>query len=246
MWRAEHLPFGGLVNDEPSVNDIVNNLRFPGQYFEAETELYQNFFRDYDSHSGRFAEPDPWGLFSGVNPYAYASANPQGRVDPTGRADCVYYRGGHSGSCTSNDGSETYQLGPEGVFSGHAPCTNSTGPANSLSNPCSWNNRYSASILGSPIPLGDYRMNLDDRPEHQDGRWWRLEPVRHVWGGWYRLGLNRGGFAWHLGRRSAGCVTTDLDALGVEPVRTYLKIHDLLLREAGSNVLHVKDWAWDR
>ena len=90
MWRAEHLPFGGLVNDEPSVNDIVNNLRFPGQYFEAETGLHQNWFRSYQPSIGRFHEPDPLGLAAGASLFGYAAGNPISVIDPTGLVCEVY------------------------------------------------------------------------------------------------------------------------------------------------------------
>jgi RHS repeat-associated protein len=34
---------------------------FPGQYFDQETGLHQNYFRDYDPKMGRYIEPDPIG-----------------------------------------------------------------------------------------------------------------------------------------------------------------------------------------
>lgn len=34
----------------------------PGQYFDAETGLVYNYFRDYDSATGRYVESDPLGL----------------------------------------------------------------------------------------------------------------------------------------------------------------------------------------
>jgi RHS repeat-associated protein len=42
-------------------------LRFPGQYFDKETNLHYNYFRDcYDPATGRFCQPDPAGtLFLG-------------------------------------------------------------------------------------------------------------------------------------------------------------------------------------
>ncbi|MGH9870538.1 MAG: DUF6531 domain-containing protein [Candidatus Polarisedimenticolia bacterium] len=87
VWRAEHLPFGG-VQSLP-VSTVTNNLRFLGQYFDQETGLHQNWFRDYDSSLGRYREPDPVGLRAGstegiVGLYSYANLSPVVLSDPMG------------------------------------------------------------------------------------------------------------------------------------------------------------------
>jgi RHS repeat-associated protein len=56
----------------------------PGQYFDAETGLHQNWHRDYDPSIGRYLQPDPLGLEAGLNQYLYANANPLTYFDPTG------------------------------------------------------------------------------------------------------------------------------------------------------------------
>jgi len=60
------------------------NLRFPGQYFDAESGLHYNYFRDYDPAVGRYVESDPIGLEGGVNTYGYAMQNPLRNVDSKG------------------------------------------------------------------------------------------------------------------------------------------------------------------
>jgi RHS repeat-associated protein len=67
-----------------SGRSFVYNLRFPGQYYDAETGLNYNMRRDYDSTVGRYIESDPIGLRGGVNTYAYAGDSPTGRIDPNG------------------------------------------------------------------------------------------------------------------------------------------------------------------
>src|SRR6266852_9452800 len=79
VWRWDQgEPFGNDVpNNNPSGAGAFDfNLRFPGQYFDRETNLAYNYFRDYDSALGRYIESDPVGLGGGINTYIYVSADP--------------------------------------------------------------------------------------------------------------------------------------------------------------------------
>ena len=72
VWEAEYEPFGkATVNEDPDGDGklVTNNLRFPGQYYDAETGLHYNYHRDYDPVTGRYLQPDPIGLLGGLNPY---------------------------------------------------------------------------------------------------------------------------------------------------------------------------------
>jgi len=87
VWKWEQQePFGSTPpNDNPSgLGSFDFPLRFPGQYFDRETNLAYNYFRDYDPSQGRYVESDPIGLWGGFNTYAYASLSPIRQSDATG------------------------------------------------------------------------------------------------------------------------------------------------------------------
>lgn len=70
-------------------------LRFPGQYADAETGLFENWNRFYDPATGRYTAPDPLnegehGIPLAVNSYAYAASNPLAAADATGRIVANY------------------------------------------------------------------------------------------------------------------------------------------------------------
>lgn len=71
-WSWTSDPFG---NGQPT-GSVMYNLRFPGQYYDAETGHSYNYFRDYDSATGRYMESDPVGIAGGLNTYLYALASP--------------------------------------------------------------------------------------------------------------------------------------------------------------------------
>ena len=69
IWRWEGEAFGGTEATELST--VAVNLRFPGQYFDDETNLHYNHFRYYDPTIGRYVTSDPIGLLGGYNSYIY-------------------------------------------------------------------------------------------------------------------------------------------------------------------------------
>jgi RHS repeat-associated protein len=81
VWRAMNFPFTRSVATN---NAVPLNLGFPGQYFDAELNLWNNGHRDYFDWVGRYLESDPLDLAGGINTYAYATGNPISNVDRLG------------------------------------------------------------------------------------------------------------------------------------------------------------------
>lgn len=90
VWAAN---FSASGEASVTIETISNNLRFPGQYFDSETGLHHNYFRDYDPLLARYIEGDPIGIKGGLNLYRYGNANPLIFSDPTGEfaIPLVYY-----------------------------------------------------------------------------------------------------------------------------------------------------------
>jgi RHS repeat-associated protein len=79
-------PFGGVHTS----TGALPTARFPGQWFQSESGLHQNWMRDYDPTTGRYLQADPLGLVDGASVYGYGGQSPMMNIDPEGEEKRPY------------------------------------------------------------------------------------------------------------------------------------------------------------
>ena len=92
LWTWETKPFGESQPNEDVDGDSTNlsyNLRFPGQYFDIETNKYYNFNRDYNPMTGCYMQSDPKGMCGGINTFIYVDSKPLNNQDSKGQLTCT-------------------------------------------------------------------------------------------------------------------------------------------------------------
>ncbi|GFM77208.1 sugar-binding protein [Pseudomonas cichorii] len=87
LWRWNSDAYGVGAPEEDVDGDgkaTIVALRFPGQIYDAQTQLNYNYYRDYNPDTGRYVQSDPIGLEGGLNTYGYVLGNPLSYSDPSG------------------------------------------------------------------------------------------------------------------------------------------------------------------
>ena len=120
VWAAHYSPTGEATI---FVNQIVFNLRQPGQYFDQETGWHDNYLRTYDPKAGHYLEPDPMGPTYANDPFGYVRQQPRHFIDPLGLL--LFAFDGTTNSIASNtnvwkfyqlyNGPKFYKEGPGGI-----------------------------------------------------------------------------------------------------------------------------------
>jgi RHS repeat-associated protein len=115
QWHGDAFGNGTPAQNPQGLGTFAYNLRFPGQYYDSESGLHYNYFRDYDPQTSRYIEPDPLlGLTRWVSddavllvpalvrwpkwlaPYVYVTNNPLSEQDSFGMGPlsiikCLWY-----------------------------------------------------------------------------------------------------------------------------------------------------------
>lgn len=157
VWPYQRNAWGEQL---PTSNGYTYNLRFPGQYFDAEGQFFNNINRDYDVFSGRYLQSDPIGLDGGLSTYIYASDSPLIFIDPDGRL-CIYSQSTGALRCTDDRTGAVYLI-----------CNGYAGTGAGRDNP-DMDDRQNV----GPLPRGDYTVGPPIDHPHAGPGTRRLTPA---------------------------------------------------------------------
>lgn len=151
-WDLQNTAFGDHL-PVVSENGYELNMRYPGQFYDKESGLHHNYFRDYEPRTGRYIESDPIGLVGGPSTYAYVEANPTSAFDPFGLCSCGLP---NSSAFMSNypdyntyTGGDVWRL-----IGGTLEASYGANSSGGVQNSCAARVSYGLNASGKPIPPG--------------------------------------------------------------------------------------------
>jgi RHS repeat-associated protein len=145
VWRwdtAEAFGATGVNQNPNGLGTFGFDQRFPGQVFDQETGLNQNWNREYNARWGRYVQSDPIGLAGGINTFAYVGGDPLSYSDPRGLK--IWQRGRSWTDVPSGLGWSRYPVSPNGSQS--ESCDDSQSPLPSPSG-------STVPVLGDPTQI---------------------------------------------------------------------------------------------
>jgi RHS repeat-associated protein len=84
VLQATYDATASVMRFKGTTPSVTMTLRFPGQYFDSESNLSYNYLRSYRAAQGRYDQADPLGLGGGWSKFGYVGANPLKFTDPRG------------------------------------------------------------------------------------------------------------------------------------------------------------------
>jgi RHS repeat-associated protein len=168
----------------PTSSGYTYNLRFPGQYYDAETGINYNVNRDYDSTTGRYVESDPLGLKGGWSTYAYVGNGPLKSGDPLGLLSYIARNGNNITFnipiAFSGGNQDQYDMMARGIsshwtgrFGKYCVTTNVIDGSNLHG----FDTNYVKVLPGNGMDTADQTGGLSQTIDHRFGSWYG-EPTR--------------------------------------------------------------------
>jgi len=196
VWQWDGEAFGNTppTAETTGAGPFVFNLRFPGQYADAEIGLFYNYFRMYDPAIGRYDQSDPLELYGGSHTtFSYAASNPNSFSDSLGLAVNVTINT-KTGIITVTDTTTNQSASAFGFTGSHDP---------QATDPMPWRE--------TALPNGTYWLTQNVGPANDAHADWYsvLEQKDNVDDSFNDNGTTRHGARFHSGGFSWGCVTVD-------------------------------------
>ncbi|MFE1769708.1 putative T7SS-secreted protein [Streptomyces sp. NPDC059008] len=112
-WQARTTLWGTTAWNRDAT--AYTPIRFPGQYFDTETQLHYNAHRYYDPTAARYLSPDPLGLLPAPNHHTYVD-NPTAGFDLLGLSPCTDKGGWYGALQPARTGNEINHIPAKSAY----------------------------------------------------------------------------------------------------------------------------------